>query len=149
MADIELLVPEYEYRQRGLHWHLATVAVAVVLGLLGWLSGNLTFTGFVALAWLALLLKHLKKPRLMSLKIDESGVTLGNTNWEYKNIKDFSVFEIGSKTYLVINPASKLGVPLKFPIKDAQGVAEKLNNYLPQVEYEEPLLEVLARVLRL
>lgn len=149
MAELELLVPEFEYRRKGPIWYLVAITISIILGFLAWLVKNYTFIGLVAFSLLILIIRQVRKPNLISLKIDANGISIGGKTWEHKNLRGFSIFGVEGRKYLVIMPAGKLGVTMKLQVSDAEAIRNKLINYLPQVEYEESLTESLARILRL
>src|SRR5690349_1473597 len=120
MAELELLVPEFEYRDKGAAWYLAAGITAIVLGLLAWWVKNYTFIGLIALSLLILIVRQIKKPNLVSLKIDANGISIGSKVWEHKNLGGFAIFEIEGKKYLIIMPAGKFGVTMKVRVTDAE-----------------------------
>ena len=149
MTEIEILVPEFEYRRKGPVWYLVAVVVAAIMGFLAWLVKNYTFIGLIVFSLLILIMRQVKKPNLVSLKIDANGISIGRKTWEYKDLRGFAIFEAEDKKYLIIMPAGKFGVNMKVQVSDAEAIVNKLINYLAQVEYEESLTESLARILRL
>src|SRR3989344_4664431 len=144
MSDLELLVPEFEYRPKGIVWHIVFGILATSAAALAWFFGDRTFTTLIAVIWMILIMRQFKKPALVTLRIDDKGLSIGTKTWEYKELKNFSIAEIETKKRLVITPSGRFQVAIKIPISDPSSVAAKLNHYLSQVEYEESLLESLA-----
>lgn len=145
MADIELLVPDSEYRPKSPLWNIIFALFIIDFAGIAWLLGNYTFIGLAAAIWAMIIFRQVQRPRMLALKIDTAGISLGTKTWEYKNIKNFSIFESDGRKYLVFTPTGRFQIALKIPVVDPAPISAKLNNYLPQVEYEESLLDVLAK----
>lgn len=149
MNDIEILVPEFDKNPKGFFWYLVAILVSMIFGLLAYILKNYTFIGIIILFWMIVIIKDFRSPTLVSLVIDQKGITLGHKFWEYKALKNFSIFPINEKNYFVFTPIGKFQLSIKVPVKNINEIRSKLTNSLTEVEYQEPLIEGLARILRI
>lgn len=149
MDNIEFLVPEIENKKKSVTWNIIAGEIAVILVLLALILENYTFIGLVAISWVIIIMMQFKKSSLINILIDSTGISINNKKLLYKDIKNFSISDEGDKKELIITPKKKFGLALKLPITEPDKIQEKLNNYLTQVEYDEPLLDSLMRVLKI
>ena len=149
MNDIETLVPEFDKNPKGFAWYLIAFLISILFGFVSYILKNYTFIAIIGLAWITIIMRETRTPALLSLVIGNLGIKLGNKYWEYKDIKNFSVFSIQDKNYLIFTPVGKFQLNVKVPVKNPDEMRTKLINYLPHVEYQEPLVEGLARILRI
>lgn len=149
MAGMELLVPEFEYREKKLMWYVYFGLISEILIIISGLTLNYSFIGLIFFIWAIIIMRQMRRPRLVPLRIDDAGISLGGKTWEYKKIRNFSIFETEGRKYLVFIAHGKFQVTIKIPITGAETIKERLNKHLQQVEYEEPFLESLSRRLNI
>lgn len=149
MNDIEILIPEFDKNPKGFLWYLIAFTISAGFGLTAYLLNNYTFIAIILLFWMVVITKEIKRPTLLSLVIDSQGIKLGSKFWGYNNLKDFSIFPVGDKDYLIFTPIGKYQLSVKIPIKRTEEIRAKLINFLTQVEYQEPFIDGLARILRI
>ncbi len=149
MNDIEILVPEFDRPPKGILWYMVALTASIIFGFAAYFLKNYTFIGILLLFWIIVIARDARPPTLVSLLIDNRGISLGNKLWEYKDLKEFSIFSVGDKNYLIFTPIGKFQLNIKVPIKNTEEIKSKLTNSLTEVEYQEPLIEGLARILRM
>lgn len=146
MEDIEIFVPEFEYRERDLFWYLCIIFFAFLFILIALISDNPTFIAVIMLGGSLLILRSRAKPQLVPFAINEKGIYLKNKFWDYKDIKDFSLFKVDGGTYFIFTPKGTFQASIKIPVKDSEIIRKKLNNLLLEVEYQESFIDMLIRL---
>lgn len=146
MEDIELLVPEFEYRKKDTLWYLYFFLVAAILMVFGYLTENYLFMGLVFLGGSLLLFRSFKKPGMIMFAIHDDGIYIQNKHYLYKDIKNYSIYSFGDQHYFVFYPRNSISLPVHVPISDPEKVREKISNAVPETEYEQSLLEALIRL---
>lgn len=146
MEDIELHVPEFEYYKRERIWYLFVLFFALLFIFFALLAGNPTFIAIIMLGGVLLIMKSRAKPRLVAFAINDKGIYLKNKFWEYKDLKDFSIHQVGIEYYFIFTPKAQLQNSIKVPIQNPDVIRRKLNNLLPEVEYQESLIDLLVRI---
>src|SRR3989338_6290331 len=149
MNDIEIFVPEFEYRKKERIWYLSIILLALLLVFFALLANNQTFIAVIILGSILLIMRSNTKPQLVPFAIHDKGIYFKNKLWEYKNIKDFSLYKIGAQDYFTFNPKGNLQIAIKVPVKDPEIITKKLNNLCSQVEYQESLIDIIIRLIGL
>lgn len=149
MDELEFLVPEFEYQQKSWLWYIYFLLIVAILISFSILTNNYSFLGIIVLGAILILIRGSRKPGIVMVAIHEDGIYVQNKIYQYKDIKSFSILQIEDKYYFIFNPAGRFQAPLKIPIDNPEAIRSKLNNLLTEVEYQESLLEVLIRFLRL
>jgi len=149
MNDLEILIPEFDKNPKGVLWYLIALIAGIILGFIAFVTKNYTFGVIIVLFGAIIIIRGIRTPRLISLIIDDRGISLGNKFWEYKDIKNFSVFVSGDRSYFIFTPIGKYQLSIKVPVKSTGEIESKLINSLTQVEYQEPFIDGLVRILKI
>lgn len=147
MPDIEFFVPEFEYREKSREWYLWVLFLGLLFILGAMLTNNPTFIVIIMMGGTLLVLRSSARPKLVPFAIHEKGIYLKNKFWDFKDIKDFSIYELEEEKYLIFTPRGSLQTPIKVAVKDTEAIKEKLKIHVLQVEYQESLIEALVRVM--
>ncbi len=143
--DIEIYVPEFEYHERDSRWYLYVVLAAFLFIIMALLADNPTFIAVIMLGGTLLIMRSRAKPQLVPFAINDKGIYLKNRFWDYKDIKDFSIFRVDIGTYFIFTPKGTFQASIKVPVTDPEIIRKKLNNLLLEVEYQESLIDLLIR----
>lgn len=147
MGDIEFFVPEFEYREKSREWYLWVLFLGLLFILGAMLTNNPTFIVIIMMGGTLLVLRGNAKPKLVPFAIHDKGIYLKNKFWDFKDIKDFSIYEIDDDKYFIFTPKGSLQTPIKIKVPETESIKQKLNNLALQVEYQESLIEALVRVM--
>lgn len=149
MQDIEIFVPEFEYREKNRLWYLSFTFFVLLFIFLAMLTNNVTFIAVVALGATLTVMRGFAKPQTIPLAINDKGIYFKHTLWPYEGIKNFSLYEIDGKKYLIFTPIARFQTAVKVQIENTDAIRNRLNNLLPEVEYHESLMDILIRIVGL
>lgn len=144
-----MLVPEFEYRTKGIWWHAFIGVEAILLIVLGYMTSNYTFSALMFVIWIVLEMRAARKPNLITLLVDGTGISLSHKKWNYKDIESYSIYEEGNRSFLTFTPVGKFQLPIKIPIKESAKIRARLNNLIKEVEYEVSILDTLGKFLKI
>jgi len=153
MMPFKEQVPEFEAYEHPVSWHVAAGITGGVLLAWGLLSGNYLFTAFVALASAALIIKDSRSPSFVPFEIDDHGVLLGSRKWNISDFKGYAVLPADASSdtlVLILSKRLHEAHPLRVTTHSAGKAVKALEAIgLKEVTYEESLLDMLVRLLRL
>jgi len=91
-----------------------------------------------------------RKPRVITYRLDHSGLTAGTKFYPYANYKSFALPEDGPFASVVLMPLKRFGVPVSaFLAPDSQQKAlEVLSTHLPLERGQMGAIDSLMRQLR-
>lgn len=139
--------PEYRFHQKGLSWYWLTIIATIVLMALAIWQGNFLFVVFIIVAELLILFWGYKKPDVVEFTIDDKGFSIGeNTFYSYNDLEGFAI----SGDELILKKKSKVSPYIKIiiPEKNAKRIRAFLERTLPEIEYEESLVEHIGHFVR-
>lgn len=126
-------------QHNGPDWYWAVSIIALSIMITSIVLNNILFAVLVIISTLALFLRTLQKPRLVTYELTNRGL------WSNKDFQSFTTLEsfwVEEHEPKLILKSKGLIIPLSVvslePI-DAQAVREFLQNYLPEEEQHEPL----------
>ena len=152
--EINWEAPEFEYISKGVGWYWLTIIAAILLvGLALW-QGNFLFAIFVVIAVFLVLTWGSHYPRTVEFKVDDNGLAIGEQKfYPYEDLKGFAVKSGHMDSELaeiVFIKKNRLSPQTKIFIDNSRlkEVKNFLGQHLPELEYEESLIEHIARLLR-
>lgn len=137
--------PEHLHTEKTSDWYWIVGIVTLSIALIAIILDNLIFGILIIMCALTLSLYASKKPRIVSVKIDNRGVTVGTMRYPYDNLDSFWV-ETRQAVPKILLKSKKLFMPFIAVLieeVDPEEVRSILLNYLPEEEHTEPLLEKL------
>ena len=152
--EIKWSAPEFEYIQKGIGWYWLTIIVAIVLSAFALWQENVLFAVFVVIAAVLVLTWGKSYPKTIEFTINENGLAIGEQkNYSYGELKGFVVrqgYVDSELVEIVFQKKSRLSPYIKILAsdQDAEVIKEFLIQYLPEVKYEESLIEHIAKILR-
>lgn len=135
--------PEFDYYPKDSGWSfLVIVAGLVVIAIAVWLK-NFLFAVFSALAVVMVLVWGWRKPRLITCRLSEDKLELGKVSYQLNQFEGFDIKD----EQLILKQKGRLGRFIKTKINKEQAgkIKEVLKKNLPEVEYEESLIDVISR----
>ncbi|MBW3538166.1 hypothetical protein KY386_01585 [Candidatus Parcubacteria bacterium] len=141
---------EFLHHQKPASWYLllfAAVAVLVVAAAVTkqWFS----IAVFIAMA-AALGVYAGKEPRVMSYRLDASGISIDNKHYPYSQFRSFAVFNDVAWHAIDLDPAQRFmpRLTVLFESKDLDQIIDILSQELPRADRDPDLVERLTRKLK-
>jgi len=139
---------EFEYVEKNLAWYLAVLGVAGVVVLIAFIRGNFFFGIFMVLAAILITVLGRQKPRVFDFRISDSEVKVGDSvSLSYDNLESFSVNRReGRLDEIILKKKSIANSYVRIPADTAMSEKARgiLSEKLPEEEYEESLVDILA-----
>ncbi|MDI6821215.1 MAG: hypothetical protein QMD65_03535 [Patescibacteria group bacterium] len=145
--EISWRAAEYDYVKKDISWFWIVGGVATALVLVAIWQGNFFFAVFIALAGAVVLFFGRRRPQILDFKINEVEVRIGKIEYKFELFENFSfrkrpmfLDEIVLKKKTAFNPYVKIPIDSKL----AEEVKSVLLEKLPEVEYQESLIEIFS-----
>jgi hypothetical protein len=151
LEKIEWSAPEYEYHEKTSDWFWALGVITLALFLSAIFLGSFLFGLLVLLAGFSLALYGARKPNVVNFKIDVQGIHIGNTIYNYENLKSFWLDYQPPYIKELIIESQKTFMPhinIMLGDIDPLKVREYLLKFLKEEKIEEPLTATIARFLK-
>ena len=144
--EITWTAPEFEPHYKGYSWYWLSVIFTVLIVAYAVWRRNFLFGIFAALAEIMLIYWARKKPREVKFKLTGKGLHIDSKLYSFEEFNGFAVHD----TEIILRRKAKLSVYLKiFAYGDEIEQAKKfLDEVLPTFEYEESLIDHIARIIR-
>ncbi len=147
VREITWRAAEYEFVEKNVIWYLGVGLVGFILVLLAIWQRNFFFAVFIAIAAAVLVAMGRKRPSVVEFVVNEEGITVGKHFSPFEQFQGFSLRERPERLHeLVLTKKAVVAPFVKIPV-DAHAavqVRELLVAKLPEVEYQESLLDVIA-----
>jgi len=139
---------EYQYIEKDIGWYFTVSFVALLLIVLSLWGGNFFFAIFMVIAAVTVIFFARRRPQIFDFKISNEGVAIGeNIFYDYDALHGFVIRERpGRLNEIVLQKKANLNPYLKIPVdsKLAEEVKIFLGNKLPEIEYQESLVETVS-----
>jgi len=142
MSHLEWKTLEYSEKDRGADWFWAVGIIVASIAVSAIILDNLLFAIFVIIAGIALVLQVLKKPDLITVRIDDRGVEMDGVLYLYQSLDAFWIEHFGENDFQLLVRSQKVLVPyLVANIEDisVRELRELLLEHLEEKEMHEPL----------
>ena len=132
---------EHNYVEHTKDWYWILGIVTICAAILAFFFGNILFGIFILLAGLILGLLTKKKPKIVTIKITNKGIVVGDMQYPFANFHSFWIEDdhmYGPR--ILLHPKSSM-LPLTAVLigdnVDLDHVADILDNYLEEVPMRE------------
>ncbi|MBI4099244.1 hypothetical protein HY442_01790, partial [Candidatus Parcubacteria bacterium] len=128
-------------------WHLTVMGAAAIFAIFGVLTENPLFVVIVGLSAILILVYGSRQPALLSVRIDQAGITINQQRREWKELNSFWVSaDAGNRREIRLRTAQWLTPVLSIPLanQDPTAVREYVAEFLPEKEERPSLAELLA-----
>ena len=148
MPEIKWQAPEFEHREKRVSWYVFSLIIAViVIGVAVW-QKNFLFGFFVVVGEILIIAWANKEPAVIDFKLREESIDLGGIkSYSYADFENFCVENREEKKFCSIfySFKSRLKPKLKIsaPNSKISEIRKFLSEYLPEIEYEPSLLDLL------
>jgi hypothetical protein len=150
-GSVEWTASEFVAHEKGAGWFLLLAVAAVVIGALLYLITRDVFSAGIVPAMAVILgVAGARKPRVVSYRVDQSGLTVGKRYFPYREYKSFAVPDDGPFASVVLVPMKRFGFPVSAYLApdSEEKVVEVLAEHLPMERDKLDLVEKLMRQLR-
>jgi len=140
---------EYPPKDRPRDWYLAVGIIAGAIVLSSIIFKNFLFAVVILIATFILLNFARKHPKLISYKIDRSGIIVGKTLYPFHSLEVFGIDETGEETKLIIKSESGFVPLISLPLgeMDPEVVRDFLSEHLREDNLTEPFAEKIMNFL--
>lgn len=150
-AEVNWTASEYVAHDKGTGWFMglaaATGLATVVVYLL---TGDIVTVVVVLVVAIVFGAFALRKPRVLSYKIDNSGITIADKHYPYASFRSFAVQEEGAIDSILLIPLKRFmpGLSIYFPPEQEDQIVGTLGAYLPHEERPPDAIDRLMRKVR-
>lgn len=148
---VEWTASEFVHHDKSFTWYLLLGLAAIVVAAGMYFITRDKFT-VVAILMMAIILgvAGSRKPRVMTYRLDSSGLTAGKKFYPYSEYKSFTMPDDGPFTSVMLTPLKRLSLPVgAFLAPDSQKKAlDLLSSHLPLERGEQGLFDELMRFVR-
>jgi len=134
---------EYLHKEKTSDWYWIVGIITISIALISIILNNVIFAILIIVASFTLSLFASKKPEMITVVIDDIGITTGNMRYPYKDLESFWV-ETRDSYPRVLVKSKKILMPfisLLIEDLDPDTIRDLLSKHLPEEEHSEPLLE--------
>ena len=136
---------EYLHSEKNADWYWIVGIVTASIALISTILGNIIFALLIIVSSFTLSLFASRKPELVNIEINESGVNVGATRYPYANLESFWI-ETRDAHPRVLVKSKKVFMPfvvLFLNNEEPADIHSLLSEHLPEEEHTEPFLEKL------
>ena len=145
MQNLKWRAYEYLYSEKTTDWYWIVAIVTISIAIIAIILNNIIFAILIIVSSFTLSLFASRKPELITIEINASGVTVGKTHYPYAHLDSFWV-ETREFQPKIILKSKKIFMPFIAILIDEvhpEEVREALLSHLPEEEHVEPFLEKL------
>ena len=146
MDSIEWQTPEYIHHEKGRDWYLVAIIIAVGVVAAEVVVGNFLIIVLTIIAITTFLLVAIRKPRIIPVRINASGVRIDTLFYSYAGLKQFSVVESIVVHKLILESTKSLSPYIIIPLGEGvepDHVRELLKKHIGEIELHEPISHLL------
>lgn len=133
-AVIEWTASEFIAHERTMGWYGSFAGITlVVIALIYIITRDVVSVVVIALLAIIIGFGVSRQPKVVSYRLDSSGLSVGQKRYAYKLFKAFSVAQDGAILCVTFAPFNRFTPPLSiyFPPEDEEKILEILSNRLP------------------
>jgi hypothetical protein len=150
-AHVEWTASEYIANPKGFGWFALLAVGSVVLAIVVYLvSRDVIATAVIGVLGVIVAIFAARQPQVLSYKIDNTGLHIGQKFYPYAGFKAFSVANEHAIGFIQLLPLKRFMPPLviHYAPEDEDRIAEVLAAYLPYEEHKVDRVDNLTRRLR-
>ncbi len=143
MEKISWSTVEYFHTEKTNDWYWIVGMITISIAIISVILNNVIFAILILVSSFTLTIFASKRPDIVSVTLDKSGVTFGRNRYSYSNIESFWIETRDSYPRILLK-TKKFLMPfiiIHTEDEDPEQIKEFLSKYLPEEENSEPLLE--------
>lgn len=149
--EVSWTASEYIAHDKGTGWFMGLAAATGLATVVVYLMTQDIVTVIVVLV-VAIVFGAfaLRQPRVLSYKIDHSGITIADKHYPYLSFRSFAVQEEGAVDSILLIPLKRFmpGISIYFPPEQEDQIVGTLGNYLPHEDRPPDAIDRLMRKVR-
>jgi len=149
--EVTWTASEFIDHHKGVTWYLLLGSASLVIIVLVFLWTR-DVVSVVALAAMAVLLGVVaqRKPRVMEYRVDNNGLSIGETLHPFREFRSFAVQHEGPVAIVTIYPLKRFMPPVSvyYDIADEERITDALSHYLPFEVRERGAVDRFSRRIR-
>jgi hypothetical protein len=148
-------VPEYEKHKRSKNWYILAALAGIFLIIYAFLSSNFLFAVIIIVSAVIVILNDGQEPEKIKIIINDEGVTVGKTFYDFDEFKNFSIIykpRLGVKNlYFEFNSAIKHRLSIALDDMNPLLIRDHLLKYVSEdlERTNRPVSEELSKMLKL
>ena len=134
---------EYLHSEKTTDWYWMVAIVTVSIALISIILNNVIFAILIIVSSFTLSLFASKKPEIIEVKIEQTGISVGQTHYPYANLDSFWIETRDAHPRIIVK-SKKVFMPfivIFLSDMDENIVHPVLIEHLPEEEHTEPLFE--------
>jgi hypothetical protein len=148
LGGISWRAAEYQYVEKDIGWYFIVGLITFFIVVFALLKGNFFFAIFIILAAIVIFFFARRRPQVFDFRVTDKGVAIGgNIFYDYERLESFAIRERPEKLdEIVLKRKTALNPYVKIPVDStyADKARKVLENKLPEIEYEESLIEIIS-----
>ena len=157
MAEKELnwSAPEFKYYEKGTGWYWLSILAAGLIILIAFWQRNFLFAAFVVIAEVVFLKLGAQVPHPVNFRLTDVGLEIGGKKmYSYQDLIGFATRRVDQHedglSELILKRKHRLSTYVKvlYFTKHSEELRLFINKHLPEIEYEDSLVEHLSKLLR-
>jgi hypothetical protein len=136
---------EYLHKEKTSDWYWIVGIITLSIAVISIILNNVIFAILIIISSFTLSLFASKKPEIITVEIDNTGVTVGKNKHVYKDFDSFWI-ETRDAYPRILLKSKKIFMPFVMVLiedVEPEEIHNLLSRYLPEEEHTEPLLEKL------
>src|SRR3989344_7521719 len=137
MEKISWETIEYLHKEKTTDWYWIVAIITISIALIAIILNNIIFAILILVSSFTLSLFASKKPEVVTMEINNTGVIVGNTQYPYAHLESFWI-ETREAYPKILIKSEKLLMPfitILLDDMDSELVREKLLQHLPEEEH--------------
>jgi len=146
---------EFEYHEKSAGWYWLVIFLGTVLAALSFVQGNFLFGVFVIIASVLIIKWGRQLPHQVEFKITSAGVDIGRRKfYSYDYLTGFASRRLDHHddglSEIILRQKHRLSayVKMMIPNRILEEARHQLNQHLPEIEYDDSLVDHISRWLR-
>lgn len=140
-------VPEHEHTHKDPDWFWGIGVIVTSIAVVSIFMGNPLFAILIILGAITLFMHAIKKPEIITVKISEAGLSIGDTLFPYEELVSFFVTKSDARSFVIVKSKKvltpRIMVPLDTKHEDdaRRALAVRLREEKLEVPISHQLLE--------
>ena len=145
MNDISWQAPEYFYTEKTSDWYWIVGIISITIAITSIVFNNILFALLILIGSFTLCLYASRKPNIITIKINDKGIMIGDLFYFYELLNSFWIEEKELHPRLILKSKKKLSTHIVAILGNVSGeeIREKLQKNLVEEQMSEPFLEKL------
>jgi len=141
---------EFIHHQKSAGWYMTLALIVVILVAAAIITRQWFSIAVFATMTAAVVVYASKEPRILSYRIDNSGITIDNKPNPYKSFKSYSVLKDTGWHMIDLDPTQRFAprVSIIFDNEDLDKITAILDTKLPRIDRDPDWIERLTRSIR-